>query len=145
MKFKSLSVSAVLCVSILIAGARAGAAQQVQPLDPEWMRQMYEEGWNKLQEGVLQRDTRGGQLETFSYGEEGLRWVAQSFERQVALLERRQDASPSAELARTIERMREEITRLHGLAQSAPSAESFDGEALESCTPSMEEMPSRTL
>lgn len=136
MKLKVLSVSVALCVSILMAGARAGAAQEVQPLDPDWLRQMYEEGWHKLQEGVLQRDMGGGQLETFSYGDEGLSWVAQSLENRSRLLENRYAASPSNELAGTIDRLRDEIARLNVLAQDAPSAESFDNEALESCSPS---------
>lgn len=136
MKLKELSVSVALCASLLITGARAGAAQEVQPLDPEWLRQMYEEGWHKLQEGVLQRDTGGGRLETFSYGDEGLSWVAQSLENRSRLLENRYAASPSTELAGTIDRLRDEIARLNVLAQDAPSAESFNGEALESCSPS---------
>src|SRR4028118_1000860 len=135
-KLKVLSVSVALCVSLLMAVARAGAAQEVQPLDPEWLRQMYEEGWHKLQEGVLQRDTGGGQIETFSYGDEGLSWVAQSLEKRSRLLENRYAASPSDELAATIDRLRDEIARLNVLAQDAPSSEAFDGEALESCSPS---------
>jgi hypothetical protein len=132
---KSL-VSALLCLAILSAGARAGSAQQLQPLEPEWLRQMYAEGWQKVQEGVLQRDTGWGEFETFSYGAEGLRWVVQRYEQQVADLKSRYDASPSEDLAELIGRFEGQILRLEGAIDSAPSVESFNGEVLEACTTS---------
>lgn len=136
MKLKLLSLSAVLCLSILFIGARVAAAQEVQPLEPEWLRQMYEEGWQKLQEGVLQRETGEGQFETFTYGEEGWRWLVQSYESRVADLRSRQEASPSAELDQVIDQIEGEIARLNQSLQTVPAAESFDGEVLQSCTPS---------
>jgi hypothetical protein len=133
---KSL-VSALLCLAIISAGARAGSAQQVQPLEPEWLRQMYAEGWQKVQEGVLQRVTGEGALETFNYGAEGLQWVMQRYEQQVADLKSRYDASPSEELAELIDQREGEILRLEGTIDSEPSANSFNGEMLEEeCAPS---------
>jgi hypothetical protein len=132
-KLKLLSVSATLCLAMMI-GARAGSAQQVQPLEPEWLTQMYAEGWEKIQEGVLQRDTGGGQPETFTYGAEGLQWVIGSLQQQVSLLESKYSASPNEDLADLLDQLKGEILRLEGEVDSAPSAESFDGEALENCT-----------
>lgn len=134
MNLKKSLVSVLLGLAIIsAAGARAGFAQEVQPLEPEWLRQMYAEGWQKVQEGVLQRDTGGGALETFSYGEEGLRWVVQGYEQQVADLKSRHDASPSEDLAELIDQMGDQILRLEETIASAPSVESFDAEALEAC------------
>lgn len=133
MKPKSFLVSTVLCLSML-TGARAGSAQQIQPLEPEWLARMYAEGWQKVQEGVLRRDTGGGEHETFSYGAEGLQWVVQGYEQQVGRLGSRYDAAPSEELAAVIDQLQEEIRRLEESLQEASSAESFDGAALESCT-----------
>jgi hypothetical protein len=130
---KSL-MSALLCLAIISAGARAGSTQQVQPLEPEWVRQMYAEGWQKLQEGVLQRSTESGGLETFSYGAEGLQWAAQSYDQQVAHLKDLYGASPAEDLAELIRQLEGRILRLKETVDSAPSAESFSGEALEGCT-----------
>lgn len=132
MNLKKSLLAALLCLAIISAGARAGSAQEVQPLEPEWLRQMYAEGWQKVQEGVLQRDAGGG-LETFSYGAEGLQWVVQGYEQRVADLKSRYDASPSEGLAELIVQFEDQILRLEGTIDSAPSAESFDGEELEAC------------
>lgn len=132
MKGRVLSLSIVLCLSIVIAGA----AQQVQPVDPEWLQQMYAEGWQSVQKGVLQRDTGGGKYETFGYGAEGLQWIGQGYRQQVEDLKSRYEASPSEELAQAIDQLEGEILRLEGIAREVPAAESFDGEAIESCAPS---------
>jgi hypothetical protein len=129
MKRKSL-VFAVLCLAII----SAGSAQELQPLEPEWLTQMYTEGWQKVQEGVLRRVTEGGKLETFGYGAEGMQWVVQSYEERVASLKSRYEASPSEDLAELIDQLEGQILRLKGALDSAPSAESFNGEVLEGCT-----------
>lgn len=134
MDLKRSLLSVLLCLAIIGAGARAGSAQQVQPLEPEWLRQMYEEGWQKVQEGVLQRVTIEGELATFSYGAEGLQWVVQKHEQRLARLKSQYDASPSEGLADLIDHLEGEILRLEGSVDSAPSAESFDGEVLEACS-----------
>lgn len=90
----------------------------------------------KVQEGVLRRVEEGGGLETFSYGVEGLQWVVQHYEQQVAYLQSRYDASPSEAVAELIGQFEDQILRLKETIDSAPSAESFDGEVLEECTPS---------
>lgn len=134
MKLTLLFVSAIFCLALIVTGALAGSAQQVQPLEPEWLRQMYAEGWQKVQEGVLQRDTGGGEYETFTYGAEGLQWVAQSYRQQVSRFESMYNASPDEDLAELIDHLKGEILRLEGEADSAPSAQEFNGEALENCT-----------
>jgi hypothetical protein len=131
---KSL-VSALFCFVIISVGARAGSAQEVQPLEPEWLRQRYAEGWQKVQEGVLRRVTEEGTLETFGYGAEGMQWVAQKYKQQAAGLKRRYDASPSEDLAELIDQLEDQVLRLEGIIDSAPSAESFAEEAIEACTP----------
>lgn len=133
MVFKRSLLSALLCLTII--NARAGWAQQVQPLEPEWLRQMYAEGWQKAQEGVLQRKSIEGELETFSYGVEGLQWAVQHYQQRSASLQSQYDASPSEDLAELIDQYEDQILRLEENIDSAPSAESFNGEALEACTP----------
>src|SRR5215218_5199437 len=134
MDLKKSLVLALLCLAILSAGARAGSNRQVRPLEPKWLRQMYAEGWQKVQKGVLRKVTIGGKIETFGYGAEGLRWVARRYEQRVASLKSRYDASPSEDLAELIDQLEDQILRLEGSIDSAPSAESFHGKVL-ACTP----------
>jgi hypothetical protein len=130
---RSVSLSVVLCLSMMITGALAGSAQQVQPLEPEWLTQMYAEGWEKVQEGVLQRDMGGGQPETFTYGAEGLQWVAQGFEQRISSLESHYNQYPSEELALAIEGLQAQVDKLNEDIQTAPSTEELDGQELASC------------
>ena len=134
MNLRSLFVVPFLCLLLMILGANAGSAQQVQPLEPEWLQQMYAEGWEKVQEGVLRRDTGGGEFETFSYGTEGLQWVIEGHAQNLAFLEERYNEAPSEDLAGVIERLRGEIDKLSEALESAPSAEAFDGSAMAECT-----------
>lgn len=134
MKLKLSSLSVLLCLSMIITSFGIGNAQEVQPLESEWLRQMYQEGWRKVQKGVLQRDTGGGQLETLSYGAEGLQRVVKGYEEQASFLEQRYQASPSSDLSKEIGQLRAEIERLKGELQAAPSADSFNGEALQTCS-----------
>lgn len=137
MNLKKSLVFALLCLAVVSAGARAGSVQQLQPLEPEWLSQMYAEGWQKVQEGVLQRVSEEGKRETFSYGAEGMQWVVQRTEQRAAYLKSRYDASPSEDLAEMIEQLERQILRLEETIDSAPSAESFDGEALADCAISL--------
>jgi hypothetical protein len=131
---KSKCVCLAMLVFLSLVLGKAGSAQELQPLEPEWLRQMYEEGWQKVQEGVLQRDTGGGKFETFGYGAEGLRWVVQGYEMQLSFFEGRYSEWPTAELAEAIAQLKGKIDRLNAEISSTPPAESFNGEALTACT-----------
>jgi hypothetical protein len=133
-KFKLLSVISFLFLLLTILGPRAGSAQQVQPLEPEWLRQMYAQGWEKVEEGVLRRDAGEGKYETFSYGAEGLQRVIEGYEQQLGYLEERYDEAPSDDLAELMERLQGEIDKLSENLGTAPAAEGFDGSATLECT-----------
>lgn len=129
-------LATVLSLSLMIATAPAATAQQIQPSEPEWLSQLYEQGWHKVQEGVLQRATGGGQIETFGYGSEGLHWVVQGYEQRLDLLEEKYEQTPTAYLAAVIEQLKTEIARLSGQLPAARSAQRFDSEAMTTCAPS---------
>lgn len=131
-KFSSL---VLLCLSLVATGARNVSAQQVQQLDPEWLTKMYEEGWRKVQEGVLQRGQEGGPLESFGYGSEGLQWIMLGYEQQVSDLEEKHSQSPREHLALAIARLKDEIARLNETLAVAPSADRVDNTALATCAP----------
>jgi len=114
------------------------SAQQVQPLEPEWLRRMYDEGWQKVQEGVLQRNGGEGQIETFSYGAEGLQWAMEDYQRKLVFFEEKYIESPNGDLAALIEQLKGKIESLRTNLVTASSAETFDGEGLNACSMSFD-------
>lgn len=133
MKLKSWSASLLLCLSMVLLGPRPGSSQELVPLEPQWLRDMYADGWQKVEEGVLRRDGANGKFETFSYGAEGIQWVIQGYEQQIRFLQEKYDASPTEELGEVIGRLKARVDRLSGNLGSAPAAESFDGETATAC------------
>jgi hypothetical protein len=135
MKYRILSIFAALC--LMIPGVRAGSAQALPTPEPEWVSRMLQEGWQKVQEGVLQRNPGGSRIETFTYGEAGLRFLAQRLEERVSSLEREYAAHPSPELGRIIASVRGEWTQADG-SLSAIEPEPFGGSELAAgCDPSL--------
>ncbi|HEV2855152.1 MAG TPA: carbohydrate-binding protein [Thermoanaerobaculia bacterium] len=130
-----MSISAAFCLMILCA--RSGSAQALATPEPEWVSRMLEEGWQKLQEGVLQRNPGEGRVETFTYGEEGLRFLAQSLEARVSSLDREYAVHPSPELGRILTTLKGELAQADtslGAAQPEP----FGGSSLAAgCGPSL--------
>jgi hypothetical protein len=125
-----------LCLSFLVS-ARPGFSQQLQPLqnDPPLVSQMLQEGWEKVADGVLQRGAGGGKVETFTYGEEGLRWTARKLEARLEFLEKEYDAHPSADLARVIESLKAELVDAdQTLKGGVGQAELPSGEEMDACT-----------
>jgi hypothetical protein len=123
-----------MLVCLSIGFGRAGSAQELQPLEPDWLRQMYEDGWQKVQEGVLRRDVGEGRFETFGYGAEGFLWLIESYRQQLTYFEGKYDQEPTEELASLIDRLRDKIDALQGDALAASDAESFDGAQIEGCS-----------
>ncbi|HEX6902341.1 MAG TPA: hypothetical protein VF789_21665 [Thermoanaerobaculia bacterium] len=132
MKPRLFSKCAVFCLAMVITGAQLGMAQLLQPQDPQWLLDMYEQGWQKVQEGVLQRSVGEGQIETFTYGEEGLSWTAESLKKRIVNLQHTYDQYPSPELADALTDLRNQlgvaITRL-----SSGQVEEPDAEQMENC------------
>lgn len=125
-----------LCLAMSMAGPGAGFAQQVQPLDPEWLQKMYAEGWHKIEEGVLQRDSGEGEPETFSYGAEGLQWVLRGHQQRLDVLEEKFNQAPTKRLMEMMEQLEGEISRLNKVLAEAPSVDRFDSETMTACVPS---------
>ena len=122
-----LSILCVLfCLVIMITGAQPGTAQLLVPQEPQWLIEMYEQGWQKVQEGVLQRSAGEGQVETFTYGEEGLQWTVESLKQQIHALQLTYDRQPSPELAETLDILRNQLgvasTRLGSGQVEEPSS-----------------------
>jgi hypothetical protein len=131
-KSKCVWLAMLMFLSLVLG--KAGSAQELQPLEPAWLRQMYSEGWQKVQEGVLQRDTGGGRFETFGYGAEGFQWLIERYRQQLTYFEGKYDQGPSDELASLIDRLQEKINALQDNSLAAPPVESFDGSQIEGCS-----------
>jgi hypothetical protein len=130
-----LSSSAVLCLAMMVASVQPGRAQ-LEPLaqpEPEWLTQMLQEGWQKVAVGILQRSVEGSQIETFTYGAEGLQWMVQRLEQQILSLEEMYDANPSGELADLIDSLNDELADANSAVSTGPIGEPFGGEQLANC------------
>lgn len=125
-KFRLLSFAAALCLSSALS------AQEIKP-EPELVRQMLQEGWTKVAEGVLQRTD--GQVETFTYGEDGLRWTARKLEARLELLEKEYASNPTEELAGVIESLESQLSETDEvLASGAAAAEVVSPDELADCS-----------
>lgn len=129
MKRKSLSFCVVLSLS-MIAMTRAVMADP-----PDRVERVKLDGWQEVAEGVLQR-TMGDRVETFSFGEEGMRWSTERIKERIDFLQGEYDEHPSEDLAKLIEDLELQVEeRERSLRISrATAADSFGGgEALAAC------------
>src|SRR5829696_7284348 len=133
-KLRLLSFAAALCLSIaLSAGPGFAQAEEIKP-EPELVRQMLQEGWIKVGEGVLQR-TEWGPVETFTYGEEGLRWTARRLEARLEFLQNEYASNPSEELAGVIESLSSQLIEVDEvMASGAAGAEVVSPDELAACS-----------
>jgi hypothetical protein len=134
-KLKLSLISAVVCLSMLTY-ARPGTAQ-LQPLntEPELVSQMLQEGWQKVAEGVLQRNGEGSQVETFTYGDEGLRWTARRLEGRLSHLQNEYSAHPDPKLAQVIESVKNELIQVdQNLKGGAGQVEMVSPGEMSDCT-----------
>lgn len=135
MKLKPYSVFFALCVSMMLTYVPPVWAQ-LQPLEPAappWMADMYEQGWRKVADGVLQRSEGEGEpIESFFYNEDGLRWRVQQLQNRLSQFEYLHNTSPSADLTRLITDLESEISALDDRIHSG-QAEAFTGEMTANC------------
>jgi hypothetical protein len=132
---KRLSISVALCFLLFFVRATSGQVHATP--DPEWLDQMLQDGWKKVQKGVLQRDL-GGSTETFTYGVEGLHWSEQSLAARVSALRREYAAHPSPELGRIIATLTRGLSPEKARSTSPSQPEMLAGDALAAdCTSSL--------
>lgn len=119
----------------MIAFANTALAKSFQHPEPDWLLQMYENGWHKVQKGVLRRDVGGGRFETFGYGAEGYQWLLQRYVKRLAFFESMHRQAPTDDLAAAINALTNKIHRVQNAMMKAPTADRFAGEAYNAaCT-----------
>src|SRR5215203_461334 len=130
-----LSFSAALCLSIItMANPSMAQLQELKP-EPPLVRQMLQEGWTKVADGVLQRTEEGGPAETFTYGEEGTRWTARRLEARLGFLQNEYDAHPSQDLAKVIGSLKTGLIELdQSLRSGTAQAEVPSPDEMTNCT-----------
>lgn len=83
------------------------------------LTQMQNEGWKIIQDGVLQRELRAGEVESFVFGVPGFVWKLQDLQKQLGNLQKVYRAHPTPELRRAIVNHRKEIANTRkALAQA---------------------------
>jgi hypothetical protein len=133
-KLRFLSFAAAFCLSIALStGPGFAQAEEIKP-EPELVRQMLQDGWTKVAEGVLQR-TEWGQVETFTYGEDGLRWTARKLEARLERLAKEYASHPTEELAGILESLESQLIEMDEVMMSgAAGAEVVSPDELAACS-----------
>ncbi len=86
-------------------------------------------GWKIVQDGVLQRQAKPQETETFVFGPEGFAWKLRDLRSQLAALRREFQANPTPELRRALASHRKAIASTLEMIERARAAEA-NGEAI---------------
>lgn len=116
---RSLPSGLLLCLFLLSSVIPALA--QTEREDP--LARMEREGWTARQEGVLQRQSKPGEVETFVYGVDGFTWKLQDLRSQLQVLRRAYEANPTPELRRALASHRQVIASTRRMIERARVAE----------------------
>jgi hypothetical protein len=127
---RPLLASLLLCLS-LSAVSNPGLAQAGRDAGDDPIAKMERAGWKIAGEGVLRREPRAGEVETFVFGAAGFTWKLQDLRKQLRFLRREFEAHPTPELRRAIASHRKVIASTLEMIARARTAEAR-GEAKES-------------
>ncbi len=98
---RSLIGALLLCLFLFATGA-PGLAQAERETGDNPGARMTRAGWKIQQEGVLRRERRAGEVETFVFGVAGFTWKLRDLRSQLQFLRREYEANPTPELRRAI-------------------------------------------
>ncbi|HSG39095.1 MAG TPA: hypothetical protein VLE27_05615 [Thermoanaerobaculia bacterium] len=119
---KKLFVALALCL-MLLAVANPTLAQTDQKIDVDVISQLQAEGWRIVSEGVLQRASREGEVETFVFGVRGFTWKLRDLRSQLQKLQTELRFNPTSELRKAIASHRKEIANTRKMIERARIAE----------------------
>ena len=115
---KTLFTGLLLCLCSLGA-AVPSLAQADRDTGDDPILKLQREGWTIVQEGVLQRQSKPGEVETFVYGVEGFTWKLQDLRAQLRKLRAELAANPTPELRRVIASHRKAIASTRKMIERA--------------------------
>lgn len=117
---KTFPIFLILCLSCL-GLANPGIAQE--KTDRDVIAQLQSEGWTIFNDGVLRRERRPNEVETFVFGVKGFNWKLQDLRAQYVKLQAAYQATPTPELKQTIANHRKEMASTMRMIQRARQAE----------------------
>ena len=132
---KSLFIT-VLVLLLSLTGTSGPTLAQDRDIENEVLAKMESEGWKVIKHGVLQRELRAGEVETFAYGVEGFTWKLQDLRNQLRDLRAMFQANPTPELRKVIRNHRKQIASTLAIIERARAAQErgLPGIAKGSCT-----------
>jgi hypothetical protein len=130
---KLLLTSLVLCLSFFGTTrlSFAGQVNRETPQDP--LAKMMREGWKPVTDGVLQRTSVNGGVESFAFGVEGFTWMEAQMQAKVLKIREAYTVHPSKNLAKAIDGLRAQIARVHKARQSGTLADSLEKVIINGC------------
>lgn len=101
------------------------------------LMKLQREGWKIVQNGVLRRDLRINEVETFVFGEAGFSWKLRDLQAQLQVLRREFQAHPTPELRKAIASHRKMIASTLKLLERVRATDASEGTAVlkTGCTP----------
>jgi hypothetical protein len=84
---------------------------------------LQKEGWEVVQAGVLRRELKPNEVETFVFGEAGFTWKLQDLQAQLQVLRKVFQAHPTPELRRAIASHRRAVASTREMIERARAAE----------------------
>jgi len=128
---KCLLAALMLCLC-LFGNPRLTMAQEAsKALDNDVLAQLQNEGWHIVKNGLLQRELRAGEVESFVFGPEGFTWKLQDLQRQLRKLQNEFRAQPTPELRKAIASYRQEIANTRKMIEHARVAEALGDKSIE--------------
>jgi hypothetical protein len=126
---------AFLLSLVLVSSSRPTLAQEAKNTsDNDVLAQMQSEGWRIVKNGVLQRELRAGEVESFVFGPEGFTWKLQDLRQQLRKLQREFQARPTPELQKAVAGFRKEIANTQKMVERARTAEVLGETAIDTKT-----------
>ena len=118
----------VLCLS-LFGSPHLSLAQDFQESADDTLSTLLREGWRIVSDGVLQRELRAGEVESFVFGVPGFTWKIQDLQKQLRKLQAELKANPTPELRKAITNHRKAIANSRKALELARAAEARGEEA----------------
>lgn len=122
---KKLIVTLMLCL-LLLGSAGIFLAQADEKTDPDVIAQLQRKGWKIVSDGVLQRTTREGEVETFVFGVPGFTWKLRDLRSQLRKLQTELRYNPTPELQKAITSHRQEIASTKKMIERARIADASE-------------------
>jgi hypothetical protein len=119
---KLVLTALVLCLSLLGTPRSSFADQGDRASANDPIAKMQAQGWKIVGDGVLQRERRAGEVETFVYGVGGFTWKLQDLWSQLPNLRKAYLAHPTDDLRRAVLNHRKEIASTQAMLEAARTA-----------------------